>query len=607
MKNRLILLSLLFIMFFININSVNALVIDEEESIKVLTLDEAILKVDKHLANFPYSGRSVNINVSNEEDLKALTKLIYVKGISTLSEKAVRGYNRTSGASYYSYKNNDGSYRFVLNIVRDNDINDFVIAEKSIDDIVDYISSSNDLKTDYDILQAVNKYIVLNYEYNLNTDSDYSPYSYEDFLIIKEGVCQAYTALAQELLERFGIETKVILGNDITASSRGSNGLHTWLGVKLGEKWYNFDPTWNDPLNVYNYGDELSYYNTTYLAVSNNFFNSMGYPREIYNPVPADSSYVEYSKSFNLEESKTNYNNNKLNNYFNNYWTLNSVYNNKISFNIMDLSKDSSYNLEITKDGKVFMHIDNNKIEVNNLKNSIDILNYKIINNSNKIRYNNDSLFIDITNKDNLNKTLDGSYILDIQFDNKYRKKLTDNILENPFKDINDRYVTELYSNGLVKGTSTETYSPNNKVNVGQFISIVGRYMGNKDKVLNYYNDFKGHWSENHFYISLKRGLINTEYLSYMKPTSDISRLEVANIIYNTLKYYEVDMPDTNNTTDYKDKLKVNEENYNKLLILKELKIFEGNQLNQFNGNSTLTRLHLAKVIVNTMKVIESN
>ena len=131
--------------------------------------------------------------------------------------------------------------------------------------------------------------------------------------------------------------------------------------------------------------------------------------------------------------------------------------------------------------------------------------------------------------------------------------------------------------------------------------------MGNEDKTLNVYHNFKGHWSENHFYTSLKRGLINNEYLNYMKPNSDISRLEVANILYNTLEYYKVDMPDISKSTDYKDKGKINKEDYNKLLVLKEFRIFEGNESNKFNPDSTLTRLQLAKVIVNTMKIIEGN
>ena len=92
-----------------------------------------------------------------------------------------------------------------------------------------------------------------------------------------------------------------------------------------------------------------------------------------------------------------------------------------------------------------------------------------------------------------------------------------------------------------------------------------------------------------------------------MKPNSDISRLEVANILYNTLEYYKIDMPDISKTTDYIDKDNINKEDYNKLLVLKEFKIFEGNQSNQFNPDSTLTRLQLAKVIVNTMKIIENN
>lgn len=83
--------------------------------------------------------------------------------------------------------------------------------------------------------------------YTVNGVSVHSPYA-----ITKhgQGVCQAYAGLFQKFMERLNIEsyyvTGRVKGQGETGESAGDG--HAWNKVKIGEKYYNIDLTWDDGL-----------------------------------------------------------------------------------------------------------------------------------------------------------------------------------------------------------------------------------------------------------------------------------------------------------------------------------------------------------------------
>ena len=54
-------------------------------------------------------------------------------------------------------------------------------------------------------------------------------------------ICDGYAQALHLLFQRIGLESIYIVGET-------SQGLHAWTKVKLDGKWYNVDPTWNDPM-----------------------------------------------------------------------------------------------------------------------------------------------------------------------------------------------------------------------------------------------------------------------------------------------------------------------------------------------------------------------
>lgn len=113
--------------------------------------------------------------------------------------------------------------------------------------------------TDYEKEKAIHDFIVKNGEYGFLKGKQ-EPESYHATGILLEGigVCNAYTEAMQLLLSLAGVESKIVIGV--------ADEDHSWNLVKLDEKWYHVDTTWDDPVpdekgrvfyNYFNLPDEI--------------------------------------------------------------------------------------------------------------------------------------------------------------------------------------------------------------------------------------------------------------------------------------------------------------------------------------------------------------
>lgn len=144
-----------------------------------------------------------------------------------------------------------GTYRLMFNAQENDGGNHtrfamtFTIPEsadfKSMDAIInEVIAQCNNECTkqgdtsDYAKALWLNDWIVDNTQY----DNTYTYISAEGVFGRGLGDCEAYHDAYVRLLNRVGIETRRV-------DSYGD--AHVWTGVKLDEKWYNVDTTWNDP------------------------------------------------------------------------------------------------------------------------------------------------------------------------------------------------------------------------------------------------------------------------------------------------------------------------------------------------------------------------
>jgi len=90
--------------------------------------------------------------------------------------------------------------------------------------------------SDLDKVKAIHDWVVLNLSY----DQSLSRYTAYEALKEKLAVCQGYSLLMYLMLDKSGIENRIIEGEVDTGS-------HVWNLVRLDNRWYHVDATWDDP------------------------------------------------------------------------------------------------------------------------------------------------------------------------------------------------------------------------------------------------------------------------------------------------------------------------------------------------------------------------
>ena len=115
--------------------------------------------------------------------------------------------------------------------------------ERMVDLEVKKVLDSLDVydKDEYTKIKAVHDYIMQNIHY----DYSYSNHSAYNAIINKNVVCQGYASLTYKMMKELGVGVRAIVGNQ-------SN--HAWNIVRINEKWYNIDNTWDS-----NYTDSYNY------------------------------------------------------------------------------------------------------------------------------------------------------------------------------------------------------------------------------------------------------------------------------------------------------------------------------------------------------------
>ena len=90
-----------------------------------------------------------------------------------------------------------------------------------------------------------------------NEDTDSAAFGIYGALVKDKAVCSGYARAAKTLLNRVGIECRLVSG-------MSKNSGHMWNQVKINGNWYNLDVTWDDPITdddvIYN---RYSYFNIT--------------------------------------------------------------------------------------------------------------------------------------------------------------------------------------------------------------------------------------------------------------------------------------------------------------------------------------------------------
>lgn len=110
-----------------------------------------------------------------------------------------------------------------------------------------------DNATEFEKICAVYNYLSENVKYDLihrNNAGYHLKSTAYGALVNHAACCQGYSTAMYRLLKELGVESRIIIGEGIT--EEGSE-LHSWNIVRIGEYYYNVDPTWNSSYTEIDY------------------------------------------------------------------------------------------------------------------------------------------------------------------------------------------------------------------------------------------------------------------------------------------------------------------------------------------------------------------
>lgn len=139
--------------------------------------------------------------------------------------------------------------------------------------------------TPYEKIKAIHNYIIrkVSYDRTLKHRSAY------DALYNKKTVCNGYAMLNYMMLVEAGVQAKFIPGKGNNSTGMGD---HAWNIVRLGNKWYNVDVTWDD----WDIKGKVSY---KYFLKGSNSFDMDHTPYEQYNTASFKEKYPVSEKDYN--------------------------------------------------------------------------------------------------------------------------------------------------------------------------------------------------------------------------------------------------------------------------------------------------------------------
>lgn len=193
---------------------------------------------------------------------------------------------------------NKVSYNVYINCGNENNYftDEFLNEEQVINAINQIEEVKNNLisrKTgnSYNDIKLVHDYLVDNIQYDTTISRD-NIYDVYGALINHVAVCEGYARSFKYILDEMGIPCVLVIGTG--TNSRGETERHAWNYVKIQEKWYAVDCTWDDPVIVG--GGELSQSSKyKYFLKGSSEFNQDHIPSGYFTPEGKEFSYPDLS------------------------------------------------------------------------------------------------------------------------------------------------------------------------------------------------------------------------------------------------------------------------------------------------------------------------
>ncbi|WP_264448640.1 S-layer homology domain-containing protein [Bacillus cereus] len=239
--------------------------VQDTEDAALLTAfkNEVQTRINTYETNITLPYKTKNSNT--EEVMNTLFKAY--KEVASKNEYT--DYNRSNVS--YSLSGSPGNYTFSLKITYRETKEQTEYVMKQAKAIVSSIIQAG--MDDHEKVKAIHDYVVKHVSY----DTSYKAYTAYEALVNHSAVCQGYTLLTYQLLKEAGIENHFVVGT-------GDGQPHAWNLVKIDNKWYHLDTTFDDPVPDVQGRVTYSYFNLSDEQIArNHVWNRGDYPQATTN------------------------------------------------------------------------------------------------------------------------------------------------------------------------------------------------------------------------------------------------------------------------------------------------------------------------------------
>jgi hypothetical protein len=225
--------------------------------------DEVQKRINTYETNITLPYKTKNSNT------KEVMNTLFNAYKEVANKNEYTNYNRSNVS--YGLSGSPGNYTFTLKITYRETKEQTEYVMKQAKAIVSSIIQVG--MDDHEKVKVIHDYVVKHVSY----DTSYKAYTAYEALANRSAVCQGYTLLTYQLLKEAGIENHFVVGT-------GDGQPHAWNLVKIENKWYHLDTTFDDPVPDEQGRVTYSYFNLSDEQIARNHeWNRGDYPQAITN------------------------------------------------------------------------------------------------------------------------------------------------------------------------------------------------------------------------------------------------------------------------------------------------------------------------------------
>lgn len=225
--------------------------------------DEVQKRINAYETNITLPYKTTNSNT------KEVMNTLFNAYKEVASKNEYTNNNRSNVS--YGLSGSPGNYTFTLKITYRETKEQTEYVMKQAKAIVSSITQVG--MDDHEKVKAIHDYVVKHVSY----DTSYKAYTAYEALVNRSAVCQGYALLTYQLLKEAGIENHFVVGT-------GDGQPHAWNLVKIENKWYHLDTTFDDPLPDEQGRVTYSYFNLSDEQITRNHeWNRGDYPQATTN------------------------------------------------------------------------------------------------------------------------------------------------------------------------------------------------------------------------------------------------------------------------------------------------------------------------------------